>query len=121
MRLTNEQAFIKLDLDRCKEPDMETIRRRIERAGYSMDHVLVSCPSPSGTGWHLVIEVKPRPAHPMEVVALQSICGSDPYREAMQMHRARAFPFAAVWMRDTWNVLYRAHPKRQRHVKLKGV
>ena len=128
MRLTQAQAQIKLDIDPERwanwssyMPDnVDTIRRRIERAGYQIRETDMR-PSPSGKGFHMLFHVTPRPKSAMEVVALQAICGSDPYREAMQMHRARSFPYAAVWMRNGWNVLYQSHPKRQRHVKLKGV
>jgi acetolactate synthase regulatory subunit len=116
MRLTITQARIKLDID-ARKPDLDTIRRRIDRAGYFILQASVQ-QSPSGKGWHVEMDVTPRPKHPMEVVALQAICGSDPYREAMQMHRARGFSHAPVWMREMWNVLYQPHPKRQRHMKL---
>ena len=118
MGMSDRQALIKLDLDKCVEPDMEGIRGRVERAGYVLERVVSSHLSPSGTGWHIVFRVKPRPTHPMEVVALQAICGSDLYREAMQMQRARRFRRAPVWMKDVWNVLYQPHAQRQRHLKL---
>jgi len=117
MRLTREQAQVKLDLDGCDAPDMEAVRRLVSRAGYSIVEMSERT-SPSGTGRHVVLNVSPRPIHPMEVVALQAICGSDPYREAMQMHRARAFAKAPKWMRDIWNVLYQSHRHRHRHIQL---
>lgn len=117
MRLTYKQALLKLDFDK-EYPNVERIRMLLQRAGYQPQTASIG-PSPGGSGWHVVIDVKPRPTHPMEVVALQAILGSDPYREAMQMHRARAFPFAVTWMRDIWNVLYLPHRCRQRHVQLR--
>lgn len=117
--MNKEQSLIKLDLDGCVSVDTETIRRRIERAGYSIKNVIASRQSPSGKGWHVVLEVEPRPKSPYEVVALQAICGSDPYREAMQMNRARNFFRAPAWMRNTWNVLYLPHPQRHRHIQLR--
>ena len=117
MRLTRAQGLVKLDFDKSY-PDVERIRMLLQRAGYQPQTAEIGA-SPSGMGWHVVIDVKPRPRHPMEVVALQAILGSDPYREAMQMHRARAFPYAPVWMRNAWNVLYLPHRLRQRHIQLR--
>jgi hypothetical protein len=73
--------------------------------------------SPGGRGWHINIQVKPRPEHPMEVVALQLLLGGDPNREAMQLQRARRFWSVPYWMRETWNVLYLPDSRRSRHIK----
>lgn len=117
MRLTRDQAEIKVDWDNPIEPDLSEMHRLLARAGYAI-HDTALRRSPSGTGWHVVFEVEPRPTSPYEVIALQLLLGGDKNREAMQMHRARAFSFVPRWMRDKWNVLYVAHPHRQRHVKL---
>lgn len=115
-----KQSYLKIDLDNCKKVDLDTIRRRIERAGYSIYKVVASRQSPSKKGWHVILDIMPRPKSPYEVVALQAICGSDPYREAMQMNRARNFFRAPLWMRDSWNVLYLPHPQRHRHIQLRS-
>jgi hypothetical protein len=115
--MTKEQAQIKLDIDSEHEPDLSIIHGLLRRSGYAIQSASMQR-SPSGEGWHVRINVMPRPHFPFEVVALQAICGSDPYREAMQMNRAREFSKAPKHMRDAWNVLYLAHSQRQRHVKL---
>jgi hypothetical protein len=63
--------------------------------------------SPSGSGWHLVLTVVPEPQSPVEVVALQAILGSDPLREACNLHRANMFPTVSPFWQDRWNVLYK--------------
>jgi hypothetical protein len=121
--MTKHQALLKLDFDDAiSAPNAYVIggiiRRRLARAGYIVKDVLVNRSSPSGNGWHIVLEVTPRPKCPFEVVALETICGGDVNRQAMQMNRARAFLNAPAWMRDAWNVLYLPAKQRERHVQL---
>lgn len=115
--MTPEQARIKLDIDGGKLPDLWTLWRRCQRAGVKINW-LSQVRSPSGKGWHLVLDVSPRPASAMEVVALQAVLGGDLWREAMQVCRARAFPRVPRFMQDAWNVLYRYDYRRARHLVL---
>lgn len=117
--LTRAQAEIKLDVDEGHPPDLQVVSQLLERAGYRIEG-WTQQHSPGGTGWHVLIEVSPRPHTAMEVVALQAICGSDPWREAVNVLRARAFPKAPKFMRDRWNVLYRPDKARSRHLNLSG-
>lgn len=114
--MTREQAAVKVDIDGQYEPSVEEVTRLLRRAGYR-PVALTYLTSPSGLGMHLIVHVSPRPSSPYEVVALALILGSDVNREAMQMHRAKAFPKVPMFMRDAWNVLYAPHPQRQRHMK----
>lgn len=116
--LSKKQAMLKLDYDEPRKPPRKSMIEKLGRAGYSVE----SCEarrSPSGKGWHVVIAVSPRPRTAMEVVALQAVLGSDPWREAMQIARARAFPKCPPFMRDAWNVLYRADKRRARRINLR--
>lgn len=67
--------------------------------------------SPSGRGWHRWLVVRPAPRTPHEIVALQLLFGSDPYREAYVLNRATQIARGRVpkqWQRaDMWNVLYK--------------
>lgn len=115
--MTESQALIKLDIDGKKPPTLWELWRKCQRAGLRIKW-LSQTRSPSGKGWHLVLSVLPRPATPMEVVALQAVLGGDLWREAMQVSRARAFPKCPRFMRDAWNVLYQADPRRARRMRL---
>lgn len=120
MRMTRDQAAVKIDFDDMAEAPVENVARLLRRAGYIIKEQDVSR-SPSGKGWHVILHVSPRPKCPYEVVALQAILGGDVNREAMQMHRARTFSHAPRFMRDAWNVLYAPHPKRQRRLSLRSL
>jgi hypothetical protein len=117
MRLTRNQAEVKIDWDSPVEPDIAEMERLLARAGYTVDDTAMR-KSPGGNGWHIILELKPRPTSAYEVVALQLLLGSDKNREAVQMHRAKAFRHVPRWMRDMWNVLYLPHPQRERHRQL---
>lgn len=118
VRLTREQAVVKLDIDADSTcPSVRELTRLLCRAGYRPLAIGMAV-SPSGTGQHVMIHVTPRPRSPFEVVALEAILGGDRNRCAMQLHRARAFADVPRLMRDAWNVLYAPHPQRQRHVTL---
>lgn len=116
--ISRSQAVVKLDIDSYNRPHLGAIESKLLRGGYvwtAMDVLR----SPSGRGWHVLIEVEPRPRSVMEVVALQAILGSDPWREAMQMVRAKAFPMVPDFMRNAWNVLYQPDPARRRSIRIK--
>lgn len=69
--------------------------------------------SPSGRGWHQWVVLDPLPRSAMEVAALQLLFGSDPYREAYIIQRARVVDSgtASPFFRARWNVLYsRTYP-----------
>lgn len=117
MPLRRSQASVKIDWDKKRRPNIQRIEALITRAGYRVIGSAVR-KSPSGNGWHVVLSLRPYPKSPFEVVALQAICGGDPWREAMQMQRAQSFDKVPVWMRDRWNVLYVAHRHRRKHVTL---
>ncbi len=59
------------------------------------------------------------PETDMEMVALQAICGSDPYREASNVLRVRQLDKVPEFWRRRWNVLYAADlaPDAQRVFK----
>lgn len=117
MRLTREQAAIKVDIDGRRLLPVSELTRRLRRAGVR-PVALATAPSPSGRGYHLIIHVTPRPHSPFEVVALAMLVGSDMERESKQLNRARALPDVPGWMRDAWNVLYQPHPCRARRLVL---
>ena len=116
-RLTREQAIVKLDIDAGQVFNSSECARKLRRAGYKWSALSIRS-SPSKKGWHVAIYILPRPTCPFEVVALQLLLGGDENREAMQMHRARNFSEAPRWMRDAWNVLYKPHVNRHRHLRI---
>lgn len=120
MRMSRDQAAVKIDWDGDTSLTLRDITRRVKRAGYSPIAMSIMT-SPSGKGTHAILHVLPRPSSPFEVVALALLLGSDINREAMQLFRAAGFPHVKKFMRDAWNVLYEPHPHRMRHAKLKGL
>lgn len=111
--LSADQALVKIDVDRANPPTVMRLVRLCDRAGVTINWLRQSR-SPGGKGWHIVLDVAPRPRSAMEVVALQTVLGSDPWREAVSVQRARMFPTAPGFMRDRWNVLYTATVKKRR-------
>lgn len=102
-----DRALVKLDIDAHHvRPTVTELARKLHRAGY---RVLWwwERRSPSGKGWHLCFKLRPAPRTPQEVVALQALLGSDPYREACNLRRANLYRSVPAYMRDRWNVLYR--------------
>ncbi len=110
-------------------PDTERLRailtKRLARASYDISGWEFG---PSTNGWHLKIRLDPRPA-PIESVALQAVCGSDPLRESCNVQRAREVERwareieegggdigreAAAFWRTRWNVLYQPNPSRKK-------
>lgn len=107
-------------------PDVERLHtiltKRLARAGYE---IAAWDFRKSTKGWHAKIRLTPSPA-PIEAVALQAVCGSDPLREACNLQRAREVErwarqteeggsdighAAAEFWRTRWNVLYQPKPK----------
>jgi hypothetical protein len=98
---------LKIDVDHNEPmPIVELLRRSI-RAKVKIVS-LAQRRSPSGRGWHVLLNVKPAPKTAMETVALQLLFGSDPYREAYNINRARAVDGGDVspFWRRRWNVFY---------------
>lgn len=62
------------------------IKKRLARAGYRVGAWSFER---STNGWHAKVELDPAPSSPMEIVALQAVCGSDPSRESCNVQRAR--------------------------------
>lgn len=115
--LSRKQALLKLDIDRTRKPDLDRMAALLARAGYETADINFRR-SPSGKGWHVILEIEPRPRTPMEVIALEAILGADPFRQAMQINRGKAMLKAPGWMRDAWNVLYVPDKRRARHLRL---
>ena len=106
--MSAQQGLLKLDIDKgVAFPTNRRIDRRLAAAGYRRESVTRKR-SPSGTGWHLFITVSPAPKSCVEVVALQSILGSDLAREAHNLLRAKACDYGKVsdYWRERFNVLY---------------
>lgn len=64
----------------------EIVAMRLSRAGY---RITASSFERSTNGFHVKLELEPAPGSPMEIVALQAVCGSDPLRESCNVQRAR--------------------------------
>lgn len=102
--LSRKLSVLKLDVDAgMPRPSLARLCGLCRRAGYTVEAV-GERRSPGGRGWHLTITVSPRPRSLVEIVALQAILGSDPWREAVTLYRART-----AWdveSREMANVLY---------------
>jgi len=99
---------VKIDIDAGTAPlSVGRLNTLLARAGYRL-RCLSQRQSPSGRGWHIELEVTPRPKTAQETVLLQLLCGSDPGREAYNVTRARAVDSGQVpkFWRRRWNVLY---------------
>lgn len=104
--LSGISGLLLVDIDRgVLLPKVGRLCLLLRRAGYRPVW-LAQKRSRSGKGWHLILKVTPRPRHPMEVVALQAILGSDVMREACNLRRAKMLPTMPRWARRMWNVLY---------------
>ncbi len=100
------------------------LAKRLARAGYSITAFELIR---STNGWHAQVALDPQPSGPMEAVALQAVCGSDPLREACNVQRARAvetwddpggvaeqYQSAYGYWRRRFNTLYRPNPNRRK-------
>lgn len=98
--------MVKLDIDEGRiRPSIGTILMLLNRSGY-IPRWLMEKRSRSGKGWHIVMALDPEPKTAEEVVALQAVLGSDPYREACNLQRARTLKRFSKFWRERWNVLY---------------
>ena len=103
----SDDLRLKVDYDAgAPTPGDKDIAHRLGRAGYDVSELRWRR-SPSGNGWHLQVWLTPIPETAMEIVALQAILGSDPYREASLVQRARNLAGVSKWWRERWNVLYK--------------
>lgn len=105
--------LLRLDHDPyCPPLTMRELLKRARRANVRIVE-LIERRSPSGRGCHRIVKIRPAPRSAMQVVALQLLFGSDPYREAYLYNRARLVDARRVgryWRKsDSWNVLY-IHP-----------
>ena len=98
---------LKIDVDHNEPLPIAELLRRSIRANVKIVS-LAQWRSPSGRGWHVLLKVTPAPKTAMETVALQILFGSDPYREAYNINRARAVDAGQVprFWRNRWNVFY---------------
>lgn len=115
--LSIEDGILKLDVDRKRAPSLRRLRFLLGRAGYTL-LALIKRRSPSGSGWHLWLQVEPCPQHPAEVVALQAVLGSDPAREAVTLYRGMRLSATPFFAHSWWNVLYEPDVARSRHLTL---
>lgn len=105
-------GHVKLDYDTAPLTYME-MRFRLKRAGYEILSVQRRV-SPGGAGTHVELHLSPAPTSAVEVVALQAILGSDPFREACNLRRAKHADMGAdPYWRERWNVLYLPHQRRR--------
>jgi hypothetical protein len=111
--LRGDRNVVKLDIDSTELPSLEPMMLKLRRAGYQV-RWLSQRRSPSGSGWHLCLKLKPCPRTAIEVVAVQAILGSDAYREACNLHRAKMIAKVSPYWRDRWNVLYSRSLKQRR-------
>ncbi len=86
-----------------RPPPRQHVKTLLARAGYTIRGWSLRR-SMSGKGWHLVITTRPRVRSMMEVVALQAVLGSDAYREACNVLRARQAPKMPRYFRDVRRV-----------------
>jgi len=93
-------AILRIDVDAdARLLTLSELHGRLRRAGKRALWLLQER-SRSLRGWHVTVRVSPPCCSLAELVALQAICGSDPYREANNLlrvqHVGRVSPF---WQR----------------------
>ena len=120
MTICERDAEVKLDIDsKLKRPTVNEMVRKLDRAGYRIV-TMWERRSPGGKGWHIGLTLSPRPRSAVEVVALQAILGSDPWREAVTLARARVYASTPSFAKSWYNVLYVPCRERQRRTKIGG-
>lgn len=99
-------TVLKVDIDADADlPTIWQLTRRLRFAGKTI-HWVAQQRSRSGRGWHLWIAITPPTYTAFETIALQSVCGSDPSREANNVLRVRQLRRVSRYWRDKWNVFY---------------
>lgn len=81
------------------------MKKLLARAGYLLVKRTVLA-SRSRKGRHVYLVIEPPCANAVEMVALQAVLGSDPYREACNTARARILDQVPEFWRHRWNVFY---------------
>lgn len=81
------------------------MERLLFRAGHALVRRTVTR-SRSKKGYHVYLVIEPPCENALEMVALQSVLGSDPYREACNTARARILDKVPEFWRHRWNVFY---------------
>lgn len=109
----HDDSTVKLDWDHKRRPSLRRMVRLCDRAGYRLV-AFAERRSPGGEGWHCWLVLSPRPATMVEVVALQAILGSDPWREAVTLYRAKRAN--TKQLRRMVNVLYAPCAERRKGV-----
>ena len=102
--------LVKIDVDPGQAVySLAHMKRLLARAGQGLVRRW-KVRSGSGKGWHVYVVIYPGVNSPMEMVALQAVLGSDRYREACNVQRARTLETMTPEMREYWadrfNVLY---------------
>jgi hypothetical protein len=114
-----KEFTLKLDIDRARRTPRWQLDRLAKIVHLEIVRV-VDERSPGGKGWHSWITVRALDEkarwRPTEIVALQLLMGSDVWREAYTLHRARLVEAQAValYWRDKWNVFYSTSAKGKR-------
>jgi hypothetical protein len=114
-----KEFTLKLDIDRARRTPRWKLDRLAAIVHLEIVHV-VDERSPGGKGWHSWVTVRSLDEkagwRPTEIVALQLLFGSDPWREAYTLHRARLVEAKAVapYWRTRFNVFYATSDKRKR-------
>lgn len=98
-------AVLRCDYDAgAVVPTARQRRALLRRAGFRVVWSRTTR-SPGGHGWHVTLDVRPRPT-PLMAVALQAILGSDAWREACNLSRVRVLGRMPARVRQHYNVLY---------------
>lgn len=99
-RKIDRMSLLRIDVDRDDRVlTLSELHGRLRRAGKRALWLLQER-SRSLRGWHCTLRVSPPCRTLDELVALQAICGSDPYREANNLLRARQIGrVPAFWRR----------------------
>lgn len=105
--MTAVTPLLKIDVDTRDRLTLLELVQRARRAGLTLV-ALGERRSPSGRGWHQWVVVDPAPRNATHTVALQLLFGSDPWREAYLLVRARLVDRREVplFWRSRWNPLY---------------
>lgn len=99
--LSKSRSSLLIDLDNCKKVRWWNICRRLSQCGVHVLQIVITT-SPGGKGFHVAIVVTGKFSR-FQRIALQSICESDPQREANNFRRAR---LAKKEWKENWNVLF---------------
>jgi hypothetical protein len=109
--------ILKIDVDHRRRLSRRELGRRARIVHLEIVTVH-DARSPSGRGWHRTLTVRSVDGvrwRAADQVAVQCLLGSDPVREAFNLHRARlvdARQVAPYW-RSRWNVFYATSAKRR--------